>query len=58
MAVPEIGSEPFQSCVRAINLHFQANEGYSLRVSTPGLLSHAVKTYGWYVVLNLSLDIA
>lgn len=37
---------------RAINPRVQAQEGWSLRMSTPGLLTHAVKTYGWEFIPN------
>ncbi|KAI9815719.1 MAG: hypothetical protein M1827_002115 [Pycnora praestabilis] len=32
---------------KAINPRVQAKESWSWRLSTPGLLAHAVKTYGW-----------
>ncbi|KAL2353756.1 mitochondrial carrier domain-containing protein [Cryomyces antarcticus] len=37
---------------RAINPRIQANESWSWRMSTPGVLAHAVKTYGWSFVPN------
>ncbi|KAG8526324.1 uncharacterized protein KY384_000317 [Bacidia gigantensis] len=37
---------------RAINPRVQAQESWSLRMSTPALLAHAVKTYGWGFIPN------
>lgn len=37
---------------RAINPRVQANESWSWRLSTPGLLTHAVKTHGWLFLPN------
>lgn len=41
-----------QAFARAINPRVQANEAWSWRMSTPGLLTHAVKTYGWGFIPN------
>ncbi|KAI9777004.1 MAG: hypothetical protein M1839_009148 [Geoglossum umbratile] len=37
----------YMAYARAINPRVQANDPWSWRVSTPGLLAHAVKTHGW-----------
>ncbi|KAK8202022.1 hypothetical protein M8818_005547 [Zalaria obscura] len=37
---------------RAINPRVQANEAWSLHLTTPGILAHAVKTYGWSFIPN------
>ncbi|KAI9845670.1 MAG: hypothetical protein M1837_004644 [Sclerophora amabilis] len=37
---------------RAINPRVQANERWSWRLSTPGLLAHAVKSHGWSFIPN------
>ena len=37
---------------RAINPYVQANERWSWRVSTPGLLAHAIKEHGWGFLPN------
>ncbi|MCJ1386077.1 hypothetical protein MMC17_009202 [Xylographa soralifera] len=37
---------------RAINPRFQANEKWSWRMSTPGILSHAIRMYGWGFIPN------
>ncbi len=38
---------PAQAFARAINPRLQANEAWSWKTTTPGLLGHAVRTYGW-----------
>ncbi|SLM34297.1 mitochondrial carrier [Lasallia pustulata] len=38
--------------VRAINPRAQAKESWSWRMSTPGLLAHAVRKYGWGFIPN------
>ncbi|MCJ1423800.1 hypothetical protein MMC29_001685 [Sticta canariensis] len=37
---------------RAINPRVQANESWSWRMSTPGLLTYAVRVYGWSFIPN------
>lgn len=37
---------------RAINPRVQANEPWSWRMSTPGLLTHAIRVYGWSFIPN------
>ncbi|KAI9689084.1 MAG: hypothetical protein M1822_000821 [Bathelium mastoideum] len=37
----------YMAYARAINPRVQRNEGWSWRTTTPGLLAHAVKHYGW-----------
>ncbi|KAL8948467.1 MAG: hypothetical protein Q9222_005355 [Ikaeria aurantiellina] len=37
---------------KAINPRVQANEPWSWRMSSPGLLTHAVKTHGWTFIPN------
>ncbi|KAL8749652.1 MAG: hypothetical protein Q9199_007553 [Rusavskia elegans] len=37
---------------RAINPRVQANESWSWRMSSAGLLTHAVRTYGWSFIPN------
>jgi hypothetical protein len=37
---------------RAVNPRVQAGEPWSLKMSTPGLLGHAVRTYGWSFIPN------
>ncbi|KAI9807511.1 MAG: hypothetical protein M1825_005451 [Sarcosagium campestre] len=37
---------------RAVNPRIQAKEPWSLRMSTPALLAHAVRTHGWAFVPN------
>lgn len=37
---------------RAINPHVQAKERWSWRVSTPGLLAHAIREHGWGFIPN------
>jgi len=41
-----------QAYARAIHPRVQANDPWSWRVSTPGLLAHAVRTYGWGFIPN------
>jgi len=47
-----LSKEAEQAFARAINPRVQAQEAWSFRMSTPGLLSHAVKTYGWSFIPN------
>ncbi|TKA68653.1 hypothetical protein B0A49_05501 [Cryomyces minteri] len=42
----------FRTRVEAVNPRIQANESWSWRMSTPGVLAHAVKTYGWSFIPN------
>ncbi|KAF8439155.1 mitochondrial carrier domain-containing protein [Terfezia claveryi] len=42
----------YMQVARAINPRVQANERWSLRLSTPGLLVHAVKHHGWRFIPN------
>ncbi|KAF8468339.1 mitochondrial carrier domain-containing protein [Kalaharituber pfeilii] len=42
----------YMHVARAINPRVQANERWSLRMSMPGLLAHAVKHYGWGFIPN------
>ncbi|KAI9788772.1 MAG: hypothetical protein M1816_006553 [Peltula sp. TS41687] len=42
----------YMQLARAINPQVQANERWSWRMSTPGLLAHAVRTHGWAFVPN------
>ncbi|KAL9054928.1 MAG: hypothetical protein Q9162_003869 [Coniocarpon cinnabarinum] len=37
---------------RAINPHVKANERWSWKVSTPGLLAHAIREHGWAFIPN------
>ncbi|KAL9116980.1 MAG: hypothetical protein Q9187_006487 [Circinaria calcarea] len=41
-----------EAFTKAINPRVQAKESWSWRMSTPGLLGHAVKTYGWAFIPN------
>ncbi|KAH0541869.1 hypothetical protein FGG08_003674 [Glutinoglossum americanum] len=42
----------YMAYARAINPRVQANDSWSWRVTTPGLLAHAVKTHGWGFIPN------
>ncbi|KAF8426603.1 mitochondrial carrier domain-containing protein [Tirmania nivea] len=42
----------YMQVARAINPRVHANERWSLRLSTPGLLVHAVKHHGWGFIPN------
>ncbi|KAF2805318.1 mitochondrial carrier protein-like protein [Mytilinidion resinicola] len=46
------GRIDYMGYARAINPRVQANLGWSWKVSTPALLAHAVKTYGWRFLPN------
>ncbi|KAI9708825.1 MAG: hypothetical protein M1820_003780 [Bogoriella megaspora] len=37
----------YMAYARAINPRVQRNEGWSWRITTPGLLAHAIKEHGW-----------
>lgn len=45
-------AERNQAFARAINPRVKANESWSWRMSTPGLLTHAVREYGWAFIPN------
>ncbi|EON66235.1 hypothetical protein W97_05628 [Coniosporium apollinis CBS 100218] len=42
----------YTAYARAINPQIKANTGWSWRTTTPGLLAHAVKQYGWSFIPN------
>ncbi|KAI5800266.1 mitochondrial carrier domain-containing protein [Peziza echinospora] len=42
----------YMQVARAINPRVQANEKWSLKMTTPGLLVHAVKHHGWSFIPN------
>ena len=42
----------YKAYARAINPRIQANEAWSWRLSTPGLLAHAVRAQGFRFIPN------